>query len=89
MTAETQYIDNGICQAICADITQIVTAINSHGKFLEIKTLRSYKYWNPKLDSIKSRIDHCKGNKKSSKKSKRYLRLHRTYRKMFPTSSNS
>jgi putative transposase len=76
------YVDNGCYQAIDAGITKIVTGINLKGKFHEIVTPRPDKYWQPKIDAIKSRRDHCKGQKKGSKKSRRYLRLHDTYRKM-------
>jgi len=69
-------------QANDAGITKIVTAVNSNGKFFEVKTPRSDKYWQPKIDSIKSKRDHCK------KKSKKWVRLHNTYRKMEKKKSN-
>ncbi|WP_321416873.1 transposase [uncultured Methanomethylovorans sp.] len=70
------YVDNNQYQAIDLGITKIVTAVNTQGKFFETKTPRSDQYWNAKIDSIKSRRDHCK------KGSKRWNRLHNTYRKM-------
>lgn len=78
----TEYINNGLYQANDAGITKIVTAVNSQGKFFEVKTPRSDKYWQPKIDSIKSKRDHCK------KKSKKWVRLHNTYRKMEKKKSN-
>ena len=77
-----KYHDNGLYQAIDLGITKTVTAVNTHGKFLEITTPRPDKYWNPKTDTIKSRKDHCKKN------SKRWNRLHKTYRKMEAKKTN-
>jgi len=71
-----EYVDNNQYQAIDLGITKIVTAVNTQGKFFETKTPRSDQYWNAKIDSIKSRRDHCK------KGSKRWDRLHKTYRQM-------
>jgi len=78
----TEYIDNDLYQAIDLGITKIVTAVNTQGKFFEVKTPRSDQYWNTKIDTIKSRRDHCK------KGSKRWNRLHKTYRKMEAKKSN-
>jgi len=75
-------------QANDAGITKIVTAVNSLGKFFEVETPRIDKYWQPKIDALKSRRDHCIGVKKGSKKSRRWLRLHKTYRKMEKKKSN-
>ena len=80
--ATPEYFDNNLYQADDAGITKIVTAVNSNGKFFEIKTPRSDKYWQPKIDSIKSKRDHCK------KKSKKWVRLHGVYRKMEKKKSN-
>ena len=86
--AAPEYINNGLYQANDAGITKIVTCINLKGKFHEVRTPRIDKYWNPKIDVIKSRRDHCIGVKKGSKKSRRYLSLHKTYRKMEKKKSN-
>lgn len=80
--ATPDYFDNGLYQANDAGITKIVTAVNSNGKFFEVKTPRSDKHWQPKIDSIKSKRDHCK------KKSKQWVRLHGVYRKMEKKKSN-
>jgi len=69
-------------QANDAGITKIVTAVNMEGKFFEVKTPRIDKYWQPKIDSLKSRRDHCIGVKKGSKKSRRWLQLHKNYKIM-------
>ena len=82
------YFDNGIYQAIDLGVTKIVTAINTNGKFHEIKTPRPDKYWNPKIDAAKSRRDHCIGKKKGSRKSKRYLRIARAVTKMSRKKAN-
>ena len=54
-----EYVDNGLYQANDAGITKIVTTVNSKGKFFEVKTPRIDKYWNSKIDSLKSKRDHC------------------------------
>jgi putative transposase len=82
------YSDNRLYQAIDAGITKIVTAINNSGKFFEIKTPRIDKYWQPRIDSLKSRRDHCIGIKKGSKKSRRWLQLHKNYKRMEKKKSN-
>ncbi|AKB17514.1 transposase [Methanosarcina sp. WWM596] len=78
----TEYVDNDLYQAIDLGITKIVTAVNTQGKFFEVKTPRSDQYWNTKIDTIKSRKDHCK------KGSNRWNRLHKTYIKMEAKKSN-
>jgi putative transposase len=80
--ATPEYVDNGLYQADDAGITKIVTAVNSQGKFFEVKTPRIDKYWQPKIDSLKSKRDHCK------KKSKKWVRLHSIYRNMEKKKSN-
>lgn len=80
--AAPEYIDNGLYQANDAGITKIVTCINLKGKIHEVMTPRPDKYWQPKMDRIKSRRDHCIGVKKRSRKSIKYLKLHKQYRKM-------
>lgn len=79
--AAPEYVDNGLYQANDAGISKIVTAVNMQGKFFEVKTPRIDNYWQPKIDSLKSRRDHCMGVKKGSKKSRRWLRLHKSYKK--------
>ncbi|WP_231585516.1 RNA-guided endonuclease TnpB family protein [Methanosarcina sp. WWM596] len=78
----TEYVDNDLYQAIDLGITKIVTAVNTQGKFFEVKTPRSDQYWNTKIDTIKSRKDHCK------KGSNRWNRLHKTCIKMEAKKSN-
>lgn len=82
------YYDNGNYQAIDLGITKIVSAVNSEGKFFEVKTPRNDKYWNPKIDKAKSVRDHCLGAKKGSKKSKRYLRIAKAVSRMSRKLSN-
>lgn len=77
-----EYQDNGIYQAIDLGVSKIVTAINTKGKFFEVKTPRSDNYWNKKIDSVKSRRDHCKKN------SNRWIRLHNNVKKMSHKLSN-
>jgi putative transposase len=85
---EDTYSDNGNYQAIDLGITKIVTAINSEGKFFEVKTPRPDNYWNPKIDAAKSRRDHCIGSKKGSVKSRRFLRIARAVTKMSRKKAN-
>ena len=85
---EDTYFDNGIYQAIDLGITKIVTAINTEGKFFEVKTPRPDNYWNPKIDAAKSRRDHCIGVKKGSAKSRRFLRIARAVTKMSKKKAN-
>lgn len=77
-----EYCDNGICQAIDLGISKIVTAVNTHGKFFEVRTPRADSYWNKKIDAVKSRRDHCKKN------SNRWLRLNNVAKKMSRKLSN-
>ena len=44
--------------AIDLSITKIVTAINNDGKLFEVKAPRPDNYWNPAIDTAKSRRDH-------------------------------
>jgi putative transposase len=59
-TSERPYMDNGLYQAVDLGINKIVTAVNMQGKFFEAINPRPDKYWNPKVDAIRSRRDHCK-----------------------------
>jgi putative transposase len=53
------YVDNGLYQAFDLGVTKH-TAVNVHGKFAEFRNTRFDKYWNPKVDTLQSRRDHCK-----------------------------
>jgi len=83
-----EYVDNGMYQAIDLGVTKLVTAVNSDGKFFEVKTPRNDKYWNPKINTAKSRRDHCKGSKKGQKKSKKYLCIDNAIKTMSRKLSN-
>jgi putative transposase len=54
------HVDNGLYQAIDLGITNIVTAVNSHGKFIQIPNRRADLYWKPKNEGVQSKRDHCK-----------------------------
>jgi putative transposase len=82
------YYDNSIYQAIDLGITKIVSAVNSEGKFFDIKTPRNDNYWHTKINEAKARRDHCLGVKKGSKKSKKYLRTAKVVSKMSRKLSN-
>jgi putative transposase len=59
--------DNGLYQAIDLGIGKIVTAVNMEAKFFEIENPRKDLYWNPIIDEIQSRRDHCKKEKVEDK----------------------
>jgi putative transposase len=65
---EKPYTDNGLYQAVDLGVDKIVTAVNLHGKFLEVKNQRPDKYWQPIIESLQSRRDHCKQGSKRWKK---------------------
>ena len=55
------YFDNTIYQAIDQGVISIVAGINNHaGKTLTIKNQRVDKYWQPKIEELMSKRDHCK-----------------------------
>jgi putative transposase len=64
-----EYVDSGKYQAIDLGVSNIVSAVNSHGKFLQIKNNRADLYWKKKLEEVQSKRDHCK---KYSRRWKRY-----------------
>ena len=77
-----EYNDNGQYQAIDLGITKIVTAVNSKGRFLEVRTPRPDKYWNPTISKLQSRRDHCK------KYSKKWYKLNQVINKLKSKQSN-
>ncbi len=54
------YIDNSLYQAIDLGITNLVTAVNMHGKFIQIRNRRADLYWKSKIREVQSKRDHCK-----------------------------
>lgn len=79
--AAKAYIDNGLYQAFDLGISAH-TAVNSYGKFREFTSQRPDKYWNPIVDSIQSRRDHCK------KYSNRWNHLQASFKKRKRKCSN-
>jgi putative transposase len=55
-----KHYDNGLYQAFDTGITNIVSAVNSQGKFLQIKNRRPDKYWKKKITAVQSKRDRCK-----------------------------
>jgi len=56
-----EYFDNGIYQTIDLGVINLVAAVNSHeGKSIIIKNKRVDKYWQPKIEELMSKGDHCK-----------------------------
>jgi putative transposase len=68
------FVDNGLYQAFDLGVTKH-TAVNSYGKFVEFYVSRHDKYWNPIVDLLQSRRDHC------LKKSRRWHHWNRTLKK--------
>jgi putative transposase len=54
------YQDNGLYQAFDVGIENIVSGLNSQGKFLQIVNKRPEKYWRKKISEIQSKRDNCK-----------------------------
>ena len=73
---EPAYVDNGKYQAIDLGITNIVTAVNTAGKFLVVNNQRPDKYWNPKIAEVQARRDRCK---KYSRRWKLFNSIKRKY----------
>lgn len=57
---EPEYIDNKLYQAIDLGISNIVTAVNLQGKFVQIPNNRDDRYWKQKIETTQSKRDHCK-----------------------------
>jgi putative transposase len=72
---EKSYADNALYQAIDLGVDKIVTAVNSHGKFLEVRNQRPDKYWEPIIEQLQSRRDHCRHG------SRRWRRLNRNLKR--------
>lgn len=79
---EKPYIDNRLYQAIDLGVTKTVTAVNMYGRFLEVKNPRPDKYWQPKIQEVQSKQDHCKKN------SRRWNRYNNKLKKMMRKSAN-
>jgi len=88
-----KYEDNGKYQAIDLGISDIVTAVNLDDKTLHMKNRLQEieKYYNPKIDSLKSRRDHCKHPSREHpnfKKSRKYIYYDNKIKKMSRKRSN-
>jgi len=79
---EKPYVDNGLYQAIDLGVTKTVTAINTESKFYEAANPRPDQYWNPKVDELQARRDHC------IKGSQHWHRLNRAKNKLTHKCSN-
>jgi putative transposase len=73
---EPEYEDNGKYQAIDLGISNIVSAVNLDGKFIQIENRRADLYWKDKIRQVQSKRDHCK------KRSNRWNKYHRKLCKM-------
>jgi putative transposase len=54
------YKDNGLYQAIDLGVINIVSAVNLHFKFIQIKNRRADMFWKRKMEQAQSKRDHCK-----------------------------
>jgi putative transposase len=54
------YQDNGLYQAIDLGVSNIVSAVNLHFKFIQIKNRRADIFWKKKMEQVQSKRDHCK-----------------------------
>lgn len=86
-----EHIDNGFYQAWDLGITK-QTAVNTDGKFIEIKNIRPDIYWRIGISRLQSRRDHCKkkdGRKKNCKmSSKNWVRFNNLKRRCEVKCSN-
>jgi putative transposase len=73
---EPKYVDNGKYQAIDLGISNLVSAVNLDGKFVQIKNRRADLYWKKKLQEVQSKRDRCK------KYSRRWKKYHRKFCRM-------
>ena len=64
------------------------TGVNSSGKFIEVRNIRPDRHWNPKIDAVQSRRDHCKKRSKDRKPSRLWRRYNAVKRKMERKRSN-
>jgi len=88
-----KYEDNLKYQAIDLGITDIVTAVNLDGKIIHIKNkIQSLEqYWEPKINELKAKRDHCKHPSKKHpnfKKSRRYVYYDNKLKKMIRKRAN-
>ena len=70
------YEDNGWYQAMDLGVINLVTAVNSQGKFVQMRNRRPDLYWKKKLQAVQSRRDHCR------MQSNRWWFYHRKWQKM-------
>ncbi|MFX1319892.1 MAG: RNA-guided endonuclease InsQ/TnpB family protein [Promethearchaeota archaeon] len=76
------FMDNGLYQAIDLGITNLITAVNMHGRFIQIQSRRPDLYWRKKLREVQSRRDYCQ------KSSKKWHFYHRKWKKMYRKLAN-
>lgn len=82
--ATIEYNDNQTYLALDPGIKNLVTGVTLEGRFVEVKNPRPDKYWNPIIDSLKSRRDKCKVVEDENKQktySRKRKRLHAIYKK--------
>ncbi|MFX0064107.1 MAG: RNA-guided endonuclease InsQ/TnpB family protein [Candidatus Hermodarchaeota archaeon] len=75
------YVDNRLYQAWDLGVSKHV-GVNLQGKFIESTVKRPDKYWEPKIQALQSRRDHCK------KGSRRWRKFHQRIQYMKRKSKN-
>lgn len=86
-----RYTNNDLYQAFDLGITK-QTAVNTDGKFFEVKNIRPDRYWAKPITELQGRRDHCKKRDKRKKNcqvsSKRWVQLNNLKRKCERKCSN-
>jgi len=80
-------VENGQYQAWDLGVIK-QTAVNSQGKFIEVQNSRPDRYWNPKIEAVQARRDHCRKKSKDPKPSRRWIRYNAAKRTMERKRSN-
>lgn len=85
ITYEAEKIENNSNNILAVDlgISKFITGINQDGKVIEIINPRYDKYWNKKIDKVRSMRD------KKKKGSRRYKKLTETLNRLYEKEENN
>jgi putative transposase len=73
---ETRPLRKESIMALDLGIKTLATGVNDQGRFYHIGGFKGYRWYNKQLDKIRSKRDKCK------KKSRRYIRLSKVYKRV-------
>ncbi len=73
---ETRPLREESIIAVDLGIKTLATGVNDQGRFYHIGGFKGYRWYNKQLDKIRSKRDKCK------KKSRRYIRLSKVYKRV-------